>query len=91
MSSAAQVLCFDFPMMNDWLDQLPQIEAAITDAERRIERQTKFLKEESRQEAFTSNTESVRSLELMLILADCLHHCRIATIAHSASGPRTRY
>jgi hypothetical protein len=77
---SAQPLCFVIRMMTEWLNQLPQIDAAIADAEWRIERRTKFLEGESRQEALTSDAESDRRLEIMLMLAECLRHCRTAVL-----------
>ena len=87
----AALVCFCFKMMTDWLDQLPQIDAAIADAEWRIEKQREFLTQKSHHELLASEAEGRGSLELMLMLAGCLRGCRTAMIARSMSTAHTRH
>ena len=86
----AQPLCFAV-RMTEWLDQLPHIDAAIADAEYRIDRQRKLLQQLSRQDHSTSEAESGRSLELMLTLTAFLRDCRTAIIARVMDATDTRH
>lgn len=87
----AALLCSCFKIMTDWLDQLPQIDTAIADAESRIEKQRRLLGRTPHQKGSGGEAECGRSLELMLMLARCLRHCRTALIARSIHGAHTRH